>query len=187
MKRNQDTDEILDQTLGEIRAEQIDAAQVDEAASRVWARLSAASANAPVEAAAASVEHIHGCSDFQSLMPAYVRGELPQARALLLKDHTHECIPCRRALKLAREGKVAAAPAGTGVVRHGSPVAPVWKWAIAATFIAGLALLAWPLVQRYLPFGNSVRATVEVASGNVYKVSDTDLQALKAGETIARG
>lgn len=188
MKRNQDTDEILDKALGEIRAEEIDSALVDGAASRVWARLSTESTAAPVEAMP-NIEHIHGCSDFQSLMPAYLRHELPQARALLLKDHTHECIPCRRALKLAREGKVAAvaSPAKTGVMRHMSPVAPVWKWAIAATFIAGLALLAWPLVQRYLPFGRSVHATVEVASGSVYKVSDSDLRALKAGEAIERG
>ena len=186
MKRNQDTDEILDKALSEIRGEQLDSAMVDDAANRVWTKLSAESASAPVEA---TVEHIHGCHDFQSLMPAYLRGELPQARALLLKDHTHECIPCRKALKLAREGKVAAAPATvkTGVAQSGQHLAPVWKWAIAATVMIGLALLAWPLVQRYLPFGNNVRATVEIASGSVYRVSDSDLRAINVGEAIARG
>jgi hypothetical protein len=175
--------------MNEIRDEQLDSAMVDNAASRVWAKLSAASATAPVEAAAAPIEHIHGCSDFQSLMPAYLRGELPNARALLLKDHTHECIPCRRALKLAREGKVAAAPAtvGTGIASKSEPIAPVWKWAIAATLIAGVALLAWPVIQRYFHFGDPVHATIEVASGSVYRVSDSDLRAVKAGEAIERG
>ncbi len=174
--------------MSEIRDEQLDSATVENAASRVWAKLSSESASAPVEAAA-TIERIHGCSDFQSLMPAYLRGELPNARALLLKDHTHECIPCRRALKLAREGKVAAAPATikTGILRKSETIAPVWKWAIAATLIAGIALLAWPLIQRYTPFGNSVHATVEVASGSVYRVSDSDLRAISAGEAIERG
>lgn len=174
--------------MSEIRDEQPDSATVENAANRVWAKLSSESASAPVEAAA-TIEHIHGCSDFQSLMPAYLRGELPSARSLLLKDHTHECIPCRRALKLAREGKVAtvAATVKTGVLRKSETIAPVWKWAIAATLIAGIALLAWPLIQRYLPFGNSVHATVEVASGSVYRVSDSDLRAINAGEAIERG
>jgi hypothetical protein len=183
MKRNQDTDEILERALNEIRMEQLDSATVDDAATRVWSKLSTESANAPVEA---TVEHIHGCNDFQSLMPAYLRGELPQARALLLKDHTHECIPCRRALKLAREGKVAPATVKTGLAQKSQHLAPVWKWAIAATVMIGLALLAWPLLQRYLP-GNNVQATVEIASGSVYRVSDSDLRAINVGEAIARG
>lgn len=187
MKRNSttDPDAILDRATSEIRDEQPDSATVEAAANRVWAKLSSESASAPVEAAA-FIEHIHGCSDFQSLMPAYLRGELPSARALLLKDHTHECIPCRRALKLAREGKVAApATVKTGILRKSETIAPVWKWAIAATLMAGIALLAWPLVGRY--FGSSVHATVEVASGTVYRVSDSDLRVINAGEAIERG
>jgi hypothetical protein len=191
MKRNfEDTDSILDKTMSEIRDEQIDSAMIDSAAARVWAKLSAESkaATAPLEAAA-NIEHIHGCSDFQSLMPAYLRGELSDSRAMLLKDHTHECIPCRRALKQAREGKVAATVARPAAFGHSRPqtITPVWKWAIAATFIAGLALLAWPLLNRYLPFGNSVNATVELASGAVYRVSDSEMREIKVGEAIQKG
>ena len=167
-KTNQNTDAILDRVTEEIRTERIDSALVDSAANRAWAKLSTASVEARV-AVGESVEHIHGCSDFQSLMPAYLRGELQSARALLLKDHTHECIPCRRALKLASEGKVATVETSQPRVQSTMPmIQPVWKWAIAASLIAGITLLALPLIQRFLPFGNSVHATVQAANGPVY-------------------
>lgn len=188
MKRNlnQNPDEILDSVTDEIRSERIDSAHIESAADRVWAKLSMERAAAPVEASA-TVEHIHGCSDFQSLMPAYLRGELSGSRAMLLKDHTHECIPCRRALKQAREGKVAVAAPAARAVSAMPVINPVWKWAIAATMVLGFGLLMWPLVQRYMPFGNAVQATVEVANGTVYRVTDNDLRAISAGEAIQRG
>ncbi|MBC7908936.1 MAG: FecR domain-containing protein [Pyrinomonadaceae bacterium] len=186
-RKTEDTDAILDRAMNEIHNEKIDSAIIEGAAKRVWAKLSTESASAaPVQAvASSSIEHIHGCSDFQSLMPAYLRGELQDARAMLLKDHTHECIPCRRALKLAREGKVAATVAtpAARTISKIQPVQPVWKWAIAATFFVGFGLLIWPLLQ----FGQNVQATVEVVNGTVYRVSDSDLRAIGAGEAIQRG
>src|SRR5437899_6125288 len=68
-------------------------------------------ANRPQDAGAPGAgaqvaERIEGCADFQSLMPPYLGGELSAARSLLLVDHTHECLPCRKALKQARESRV---------------------------------------------------------------------------------
>src|ERR1700754_282270 len=97
-------DELLDKITAEIRNEKIDSTAVSAAAGRVWARVSAAAGE--TEFQMPSVEHIEGCSDFQSLIPAYLAGKLSEARSLLLVDHTHECIPCRQALKNAREGQV---------------------------------------------------------------------------------
>jgi len=123
MKRNnQELDAILDNAVAGIRDEQLDATQVASSTSRVWARVSdeaaaagtmlAASAESAVVAATAP-DHIRNCADFQSIIPAYLGGKLSPARAMLLEDHTHECIPCRRALKAERSGEqVAAARAG---------------------------------------------------------------------------
>ena len=184
---NQKTDAILDKVTDAIRQERIDSELVDSAADRVWEKLSSQSAAVSGEIGS-SIVHIHGCSDFQSLMPAFLRGELQNSRALLLKDHTHECIPCRKALNLAREGKVPTIEtAQPRVVAMPQMIQPVWKWAIAAALIAGITLLAWPVIQRYLPFGNAVHATVLAANGSVYRVSDSDLSAIKIGEEIQRG
>src|SRR5437773_2747566 len=111
--KSKELDNLLNEVSAGIRSEQIDDHLVTEASARVWARLQNG-ATAPLmanaaENAAAGVEQIESCADFQTLMPAYLGGRLSEARALLLVDHTHECIPCRRALKQARANRVAAA------------------------------------------------------------------------------
>ncbi|MDX6406821.1 MAG: hypothetical protein QOH70_4276 [Blastocatellia bacterium] len=183
--KNKELNNILDQVTEVIRAEQVDDATVSAAREKVWAKLSM-NADAPIMSAEA--DHIEGCADFQTLIPSYLGGKLSEARALLLVDHTHECIPCRRALKQAREsrgGVVAPVKrkqkAGTYSLR---PV--VMRWGIAAALVIGLGLIAFPLIQRYLPIG-SFEATVQAADGPVYAVTDTQTRALNSGEKIKRG
>jgi hypothetical protein len=186
--KNKELNSILDQVTAGIRAEQVDASVVDEATERVWARLSTeVAASATMEAAPA--DRIEGCADFQTLIPSYLGGKLSEARALLLVDHTHECIPCRKAMKQARESRVGIAPAVRRPNRKAAtyslrPV--VLRWGIAAALVIGLGLIALPLIQRYVPFG-SFDATVQAADGPVYAVTDAQTRSLNAGEKIKRG
>src|SRR5438309_520376 len=110
MKSNNDFDAILDNTTADMRNEQVDAAVVSEAAGRVWARISmeaAAETVAQDRSENPATDRIGSCADFQSLIPAYLSGGLSEARSLLLVDHTHECIPCRKAMKDARSRRMA--------------------------------------------------------------------------------
>jgi len=187
--KNKELDNILDQVTAGIRAEQVDEAVVGDASERVWTRLATENAiSAKMEAAPA--DRITGCADFQTLIPAYLSGKLSEARSLLLVDHTHECIPCRKALKQAREsGGATLAPA---VRRQNSKTAKyslspvVLRWGIAAVLVIGVGLVALPLIQRYVPFG-SFEATVSAAEGPVYAVTGAQTRALVAGEKIKRG
>lgn len=191
MKSNNDFDAILDKTTAETRNEQVDPAVVNDAAGRVWARLS-------VEAAAGSAQlqtgntdnpatgRIGSCADFQSLIPAYLSGGLSEARSLLLVDHTHECIPCRKAMKDARLRRMA--PAKKAAVKRGFSIQPVvLRWGIAAALIIGVGLVALPFIQRYVPMGGELEATVQAAEGQVYHIADTRSTALVAGEKLQRG
>lgn len=193
--KNKELNHILDQVAAGIRAEQVDEAVVGEAAERVWTRLSTETEASMMRAdhsqdAGAPADHIAGCADFQTLIPSYLGGTLSEARALLLVDHTHECIPCRKALKQARETRVGAvAPAMRKPTRQAAtyslrPV--VLRWGIAAALVIGLGLIALPLIQRYVPFG-SFDATVFAADGPVYAVTDAQTRSLIAGEKIQRG
>ena len=104
--KNKEIENILDQVTAGIRSEEVDSTVVNNATERVWAQLSTATdarrmradrpqdADAPIAGAAGRIE---GCADFQALIPTFLRGELSEPRALLLADHTHECIPCRKA------------------------------------------------------------------------------------------
>ncbi|HEV8587525.1 MAG TPA: FecR domain-containing protein [Pyrinomonadaceae bacterium] len=192
--KNKELDNILDKVTTEIRAEEIDTTVASEAAERVWMKMSAdvdarrMRANR-LQDAGAPAERIESCADFQSLIPAYLRHELSEARALLLVDHTHECIPCRKALKQARTARVAAAVTPRRQTRKSSryslnPV--ILRWGIAAVLVIGLGLVAWPLIQRYVPFG-SVEATVQAAEGPVYLVEDAQTRPLTNGARLGRG
>ena len=142
--------QILDKVTAEIRNEKVDPAAVSGAAERVWARVSAAAGE--TEFQLPTVGQIEGCKDFQSLIPAYLAGKLSEARSLLLVDHTHECIPCRRAMNEARSKRSVTIMPAVRKSRFSMQPA-VMRWAIAATLIIGLGLLAIPFVQMFWPYG----------------------------------
>ena len=186
---NRNTESILDKVTADIRNEQIDPSAVDLAAGRVWARVSAAAADSAgqITAGAASVEKIENCTDFQSLIPAYLNGHLSEARSLLLVDHTHECIPCRKAMKEARSRSVAPKKVVTTTPRRYSLQPVVLRWGIAAALVIGFGLLALPFIQRYAPFGGPLEATVQAAEGQVYQIADTRSMPLTAGDKLQKG
>jgi FecR protein/Putative zinc-finger len=193
MKRNRkELDAILDKVVAGVRDEHVDQSAVNNAATRVWARVSeqAAGEKSVDSPAAVAAERIGGCADYQSLIPAYLRGELSSARALLLEDHTHECIPCRKALKAARTGtpQVAARAAQVNPrPTKQASLAPVWRWSIAAGLLLCFGLAAIFFVERLDLSGRTLAATVESADGYLYRVSETESRALRTGEQIQKG
>ena len=146
MKSNRE-DKILDQITADIRNEKVDEATMSKAADRVWARVAAAAGESEFQLP--TVNHIEGCADFQSLIPAYLAGKLSEARSLLLVDHTHECIPCRKAMNEARRPAIRTATAKPSRFA----MQPMMRWAIAAALVIGIGLLAIPFAQRFWPFG----------------------------------
>jgi FecR protein/Putative zinc-finger len=184
MKKN--NEEILDRVTAEIRNKRIDAEVESAAADRVWARVSAAAGEMKLQSPAVmAADKIEGCSDFQSLIPAYIAGELSEARSLLLVDHTHECIPCRKAMSAAKSGRKAVHQMPVKTKRYSvQPV--VLRWGIAAALVIGLGLLALPMVQRYWPFGN-FEATVQAAEGQVYQIAETKTASIAPGAKLAKG
>jgi len=176
-------DQILDKVTAEIRNEKVDPGVVSAAADRVWARVSAAAGATEFQLPA--VERIEGCADFQSLIPAHLAGKLSEARSLLLVDHTHECIPCRKAMNEARSRRsVTIKPAASKSRYTLQPV--IMRWGIAAALVIGLGLLAIPFVQRFWPYGE-FDATVQAADGQVYQVADTHTAAVSTGAKLQQG
>ena len=185
MKSNNDFDAILDNATTEMRNEQIDSAVINEAAERVWARLAEEAAGRIRKDTVAS-ERIGSCADFQSLIPAYLTGSLSEARSLLLVDHTHECIPCRKAMKDARSRRMA--PTKKAAVTRRYRIQPVvLRWGIAAALIIGFGLIALPFIQRWAPLGGDLEATVQAAEGHVYQIADTRSAPVTSGEKLQKG
>ncbi len=182
MKSNNE-DQILDKVTAEIRNEKVDSAAISAAADRVWARVAAAAGE--TQFSLPTVDRIEGCADFQSLIPAYLAGKLSEARSLLLVDHTHECIPCRKAMNEARSRRSVTVMPAARKTRYTMQPA-VMRWAIAAALVLGFGLLAIPFMQRFWPYGD-FDATVQAAEGQVFQVADTQTTAVAAGAKLQKG
>lgn len=185
-KNNED---LLDEAVAQVADEPIDPREVDAAASRVWARLEAQAGTAPSAQAAApaapSVQgSLHGCEDYRSSIPAYLRGELSPARALLVEDHTRSCVPCRRALREAREGHLAvtARPAAKKSVLSDRRV---WM-PLAAMLMLALGFGLVTLVQEMMA-GGSKMASIEAVDGALYRMGGDTSRRLNPGDTIDEG
>jgi hypothetical protein len=226
MKHNkQELDAIIDAAARDIRDEQIDESSINQSATHVWARISGQLAGEDFASTSASAaaenflsatsdlgklntmntnntaEHIDGCADFQSLIPAYLDKKLSTARTLLLEDHTNECIPCRRALKAQRAK--ATTKTATFIVRQPArrsrreqqqgafmnrwSKANVARWSIAAVFVICLGLAGMFMYERLDLSGRTLAATLENSNGTVYVVSDGPSRQLAPGEQLQKG
>jgi len=203
----QKLDAIIDHAMREIRDEQIDESIVEMSAKRVWARVSQqAAANSSVTSEKEGIntmnseDHIHGCDDFQSLMPEYLDGKLSSSRKLLLEDHSNECIPCRQELKAQRS--FAATKSATFVApRHTvrdkqAPLrtatsrrtgASVARWSVAAAVVLFVGLAGVFMYERLDVSGSTLAATLDSANGQIYVVSDSQMRELGAGEQLQKG
>jgi hypothetical protein len=200
----------LDRAVAEVLSEPLDDRQVEEAAARVWRRLAAADA-VPAGAGAVSVEGspaafpaqgFPGCPAFGPQIPAYLRGELAPARALLLEDHTRDCLPCRRALHAARqersgraavalhevveEGRAPLARALTARARRFPGGAP-WLAAAALLLVGiGLGVTWFRTLGPGAPAGVRM-ARVETVDGGLYRIAGASSVPVLAGDDLREG
>lgn len=186
-KKNED---ILDRAVAEVTGEPVDPAVVEAAANRVWERLSQ---GAPVHRmetnpvnteANPEIHSLRGCDDFQALIPAYLRGELPPARALLFEDHTRSCVPCRRALREARQGH-ADSQVRPAAVDRSRQVRLVWQ-SLAAALVVGLGVGLFFLIGEMMA-GGSKMARVESVQGFLFQVDGASIRPVGAGDVLDEG
>jgi hypothetical protein len=162
-------DPALERAVAEIRDEQIPDDVVDAAAARVWARLSSLH----------PAEHIRSCADFQSLIPDFRAGRLPEPRALLLQDHLHECVACRRVF----EGRVVAMPEPAPRITRHQP--QTVRWAVAAGVILAGGLVVWFSIVQSGP--RAGHAMVQAVNGTLYEVLPAGLRVMSAGAELPDG
>ncbi|MEJ7848214.1 MAG: FecR domain-containing protein [Pyrinomonadaceae bacterium] len=203
--KKKDLDAIIDETTSGIRSEQIDSSIISQSATRVWARVTQQAADKELTSASHLVavknignintmnnntEQIRGCSDVEALIPAYIDGKLSTARTLLFEDHTHECIPCRRALNAGRPdapAKTAAFASKQSTSTSRWNYTNAMRWSVAAAAIICIGVMGLFMYERLDISGSTLAATVENADGLVFVVSDPDGRQLAAGEQLQKG
>jgi Putative zinc-finger/FecR protein len=163
----------LDQAIAEVRADQPSDKTVHETAGRVFRHVFDSSF------LHGDVDRIRGCADFQALIPSYLSGTLPPARALLVRDHTLECVDCRRELRHA-QGQ------GPREIAFSKPrrSTPVLAWALAATLMIGIGVGLTAARYGILPGQHAVRATVASVEGSLYRISSIGSTLVEVGSVI---
>ena len=172
-------DPALERAVTEICGEPVDGAVVEAAAARVWARIAEAAERTGPVPVPEFAPHIRSCADFQALIPDYRAGRLTDARALLLKDHLHQCVACRRVF----EGKVTpfrARPAAAPASRYYAA-----RWAAAAVVVAAAGVSIWFAVDR--SGARSGRAYVQTVNGSLFEISGAGIRPLAAGQDLPGG
>ncbi|MDR3419406.1 MAG: FecR domain-containing protein, partial [Nevskia sp.] len=165
------SEDRLDKALDAMRNEAAGAENLAAAKARVWEKLAGGETGA--------------CAGFRAQLQDYLDGKLAESRRLLMEDHLGRCAECRRAFAdLKGEHTVTAMPS----VKR--PVLKGWqRWAIAAGVMAGMLYLGRDGVDRLLaPSGP--RATVEVASGDLYRLPQGTLRqgsSIQEGEVVRTG
>jgi hypothetical protein len=162
----------FDRLVNSIRDDAPDADVERAAADRVRERLSA-----PVSATVS--EH---CAQFRAGFEAYRAGRLAEGRRMLVEDHLHSCVACRR--EYWGEKHVLAFPA-----RPRPFNAPLGWAAAAAVIIGAIAIAGYALAPRIdramAPSG--ARGTVASVAGTLVLVSEASTMPLAAGAEIAEG
>lgn len=162
--------EQLDTVVTGIRHAELDDRAAAAATERVWQRI-AGGLERPID----------GCGDYQRLIPDLVAGRLPEARALLVADHTRECVACRRALLEARTGRPAAVETHTAAARWSLPRR---YWIAAAAVVAlGLGLVGIVAVGGSMA-DRRLSATVDSANGTLQRVELMRTAELAKGDTV---
>ena len=165
--------DFLDRIAGEIHDQTLDDNAVTAATNRVWNAIHAEfSVDTP----------LRSCADVQALLPAFVAEELPEGKALLVGDHTRECVPCRRALLELRGGGVQSTS-----TQRSAPVnhrLPTWlKLAAAVALMVGAGSMAMIMGGNILADMN-LKAQVVSNNGSLQLVTDQETVDLAESDTI---
>jgi len=165
------TDHDFDRLVSSIRDDVPDAETARAAADRVRERLGAADGPNGI------------CAQFRADFDAYRAGKLAEGRRMLLEDHLHSCVACRREYSGATNTPVV-------VMTRSRPMTRRVGWAAAAAVLIGaLAIGGYavsPRIDRAMaPSG--ARGTVASVAGTLVLVSASTTMPLAAGAEIAEG
>lgn len=174
---------LLDAAIAGVRDDMPAGPLVRASGQRAWARIVSEAEDSIIPMAPVDVpapEHIRSCEDFRALFPEYRSGTLSPARRMLVEDHTHECVACRKALH-----PVSAKLSPASVTEMPRKTWRLIPWAIAAVGLIATASASWYVFDKLLPAPAGSRMTVVAAQGMVYKVADDRLSPVHPGEQFS--
>jgi len=173
---------LFDQIVNEIKNDPIPEGHLEQARRRALSKMVQKPSDTALDAA--GVEQISGCTDFQKLIPAYVKKELSEARMTLVQDHTSSCVPCRKYLHQIKESGQVKRP--ERVVKAPTSMPLTYVWRIAAVFIlfsvVGLGYKTLDIRNWFTP-----AADIQIVDGDLYSLSNHQLVRHTSSEVLSYG
>jgi hypothetical protein len=157
MKETTMTEDRLERALQAMKEEDVDAATLEAARTRVWATVTTGGAT---------------CAEFRQDFRAYLGNELGGSRRMLVEDHLSRCSGCRaRIAEMKGERTVVAMPqrSSSRWVRRGALAA-------AAALLLSVLYVGRGAIDRMMAPGGA-RATVVSAEGGLYRLTAGALDA----------
>ena len=172
------SEELLDEAIRAVREEAVGSAIVAEARHRVWRSIQQEALNPEIRLGA---DRIAGCSGFQELIPDYLAGSLTAGQSLLVENHTHQCVQCRKVLLAARNsgattGEILPLPYRRTEMR---------RYATAAALLVGVGLGSWYIYGQFGWGQAGPQAVLASSEGQVYKLSGGTLRPVSTGAEIS--
>jgi ferric-dicitrate binding protein FerR (iron transport regulator) len=176
MKRNEKS--ILDQATQMLQSDVPDAESINASAARTAHSLGIEMSNKLLAGT------IRGCDDIRDLLESYRAGSLPEARALLVRAHLHECGVCLRRLREGRQstGLDWTAPRVADKARRHPQM---WGWTLALSCVLVVSALFVYKVYWQVPPG--VRAEVQSIAGSAYLIAGSGTRQLAPGAELREG
>jgi ferric-dicitrate binding protein FerR (iron transport regulator) len=136
-------------------------------------------------AAAAAHQPLRECRDFQALLPAYRDQTLAPERRLLVEDHLHACVACRRALHAPASAPAPQPP--PSAIAPSARARRIPAWALAAAAAVVLAAGLWAGRAGLLPGQSDIMATVTSNAGGIFAVSSSKVRPVAVGYALPEG
>lgn len=121
---------------------------------------------------------LNSCEDFRALADAHREGSLKEARHMLVEDHLHSCVACRKFFRGEQKASVVMIAAKRSMVGVALP----WAIAAAVLLVAGFTL---PEYLNVVLAPSGARASVASVDGELYRVASNGLTLLNVGAPIA--
>lgn len=154
-QHNHDDEVNLRAAIDGIRHDEAPAAELRDAAGRVWSRLQT------IGRQAEPVGVIRGCDDAMQLLAAYRSGKLSSERRLMLESHMRECLACsRRAIGNREVNWATPLPARRQGLRL--------RWGLA---VALVTIVSFMVHSVYFAIPSGARASVQSVQGKATRIT----------------
>jgi ferric-dicitrate binding protein FerR (iron transport regulator) len=172
-------DKNIDDVINAIKTDSPSANEIAAVRERVKSALAAKNTAGSAQKSASSGDSWDSMEDYIASIPAYLAKQLSPQQTLLFEEESRRSIPLRRALNNARQGGVDQSQT---LSAEGS--GSRYRWLAAVAAVAMIAVALFNVLPDLPSFDQSQLAQITLIEGQLYQLTNGQLEPLSAGTWI---